>query len=93
METPEGTPGYSPTAARAVRLQFNPSQDSRVQRIKCLTAALVTEMEQVAAEAMRMPEGAQAEQTAAEMLDCSGRAIDHVVTANMHCVLAATAHL
>lgn len=40
--------GISASAARSVRLSFNPSGNARVDRIKCLAAELVTELESLA---------------------------------------------
>lgn len=80
-------------AQRAVRLKFNPSQIDRVARIKLLAAQLVEEMHAVQKDAIEKgrdvtltedPRISEAYYDACE-------AINHVVTASMHCVRAATA--
>jgi hypothetical protein len=86
----------SPTAARAVRLQFNPSASDTVNRIKRLTAALVTELEVVQAQAqggLTVVDNVEAAAKMVNAIDTADKAIDHVVTASMWSVLAATATL
>jgi hypothetical protein len=86
----------SPTAARAVRLTFNPSSLGRVDRIKRLTAALVTELEEVTSEAavarLNAPLGSDIGKYN-DAIDSARRATEHVVTASMWSVLATTATL
>lgn len=66
----------SDTAIDAVRLKFNPSGLDRVGKIKMLTAALITECEQIREEGTAGREAAVA--------------ITNVQTASMWAVLAAT---
>lgn len=68
----------SDTAAEAVRLNFNVSGREDVDRIKTLTAALITELEDI-----RARDGGKAGREASA-------AITNVQTASMWAVLAAT---
>lgn len=86
----------SPTAARAVRLTFNPSASDTVNRIKRLTAALVTELEAVQQQAqggLTVANTDEQENKLCDAIDTADKAIDKVVTASMWSVLAATATL
>jgi len=67
----------SPGARAAVRLEFNPSSDDRVHRLKVLAAAFITECEAV------RNEGIGAREVSI--------AITHMETAAMWAVKAATA--
>lgn len=73
-----GTAEISPTAADAIRHRFNPSDLPGVTRLKNLTGALITELEQI-----RDREGGKAAREAAV-------AITNVQTASMWAVLAET---
>lgn len=66
----------SPTAADAVRLNFNPSHNDRINMIKLHTASLITLLEQIRDERPAAREAAVA--------------ITNVQTASMWAVLAAT---
>lgn len=77
---PEGMTAISSTAAKTVRMGFNPSSIQRVDRLKAIAAAFVSECE-----AMRDERGEGAREAAV--------AITHMQTASMFAVAAATAHL
>ena len=81
LTTPEGTTeeiALSETALRTVRRTFNPSGQTRVDRIKLLAAALISE-----AEAIRDEPGADKR--------CAALAITNIETGAMYAVKAATA--
>lgn len=70
----------SPTAAHAIRANFNVSNDGRIGLIKLLTGSLITELENLG-------------QSDLDAQPLCAEAIKHVQTASMWSVLAASDHL
>ena len=77
---PDGTTTITDTAAKTVRMGFNPSSIEQVDRIKALAAALVSECENI-----RDASGPGAREAAVAITQLQG--------ASMFAVAAATAHL
>ena len=74
----------SPEALQLVRYRFNPSGLPQVERIKLLSAALITELQRIQADTANLATAAKRE---------AAVAITHVQTASMFGVAAATSGL
>lgn len=79
---PDGTTTISNAAAELVRMGFNPSKIERVDRIKALAAALVSEIEDI--------EDGSAAMERPDILRETEAALTHVQIAAMLAVAAAT---